>query len=384
MIVVVACLLIASDGQVICDDANDLDTCHGFLLAVYANDLSGNKAQFFRRYQRDRPEPVTILSDTDLEGKEFLLHAHQRLMDYHLMYKEDANYTGLEASQILQNVVPPQFAMMSTWDTAIPWAGGAWHGWTDPSNIDLAQMPFVDEQIYLVNEAYSAVQAWAEGTIKLADEILESHFGIARPWNFTVTEQNQIVRQTNSQECTTAVERGSAGDGGSEGEVAAAILCFTGNATVFMADGRFKPLRDIQVGDAIFTGGPAGQVGIVTETLQHPVNKVITVAKLMTDNHGVLIGTSDHPVLHHDEWLDFGRFPVINDKGEAKVQVVDQFVDILYNLEVDGHLADIQREGESLHAYIVNGVVASGLGDNVKLNLKFPRQKEWKVRAEQT
>jgi Hint-domain len=384
LFLVAPCLFLSynSDGQVICDNEDDPDSCHGFLLAVYANDLSGNKAQFFRRYQRDRPEPVTILSETDLEGSEFLKHAHQQLMDYHLLYKQDAPYTGLQATEMLQNVKPPQFAMLSTWDSAIPWAGGGWHGWTEPSNIDLAQMPFVDHQIYLVNEAYSAVQAWAEGTIKLADEILEDYFGIARPWNFTVTEQNQIVRQTNSQECT-AVATASGGDAGSAGEAAAAVLCFTGNAKVSMADGTYKPLQDVQVGDKILTGGPAGQVGIVTQALRHPVHKVVTLAKLVTEDHGELLGTEDHPVMQNDQWINFGR---IMGKAKVQVQIVEQFVDTLYNLEVDGHLVDddIDTKGKSLHAYIVNGVVASGLGDNVRLNLQYPRQTAWKLRAEQT
>ena len=40
-----------------------------------------------------------------------------------------------------------------------------------------------------------------------------------------------------------------------------------------------------------------------------------------------------------------------------------------------------------LHTYVVNGIVASGLGDNEALNLAFPRQKSWKARrahAEET
>ena len=110
-----------ADGQVQCDDENDIDTCHGFLLAVYANDLSGNKAQYFRRFQRERPEPVTIISDKDMEGAEFLQHAHDQLMHYHLYDKIDAPYTGFEASQILSDAPPPTFATLSTWNTAIPW-----------------------------------------------------------------------------------------------------------------------------------------------------------------------------------------------------------------------------------------------------------------------
>ena len=45
------------DGHTECDIDGG---CHGFLLAVYAHDFGGNQAQFFRRYQRDRPEPITM------------------------------------------------------------------------------------------------------------------------------------------------------------------------------------------------------------------------------------------------------------------------------------------------------------------------------------
>lgn len=118
------------DGHFQCDDPNDLETCHGFLLAVYANDLSGNKAQFFRRFQRDRPEPVTILSgSSSLEAEWFLQHAHDRLVEYHLYDNTNANYTGAQATNAFRGVDPPTFCVLSTWNTAVPWAGGAWHTW---------------------------------------------------------------------------------------------------------------------------------------------------------------------------------------------------------------------------------------------------------------
>ena len=360
------------DGQVKCDDDDDLDTCHGFLLAVYANDLSGNKAQYFRRFQRDRPEPVTIISDKDMEGAEFLKHAHDQLMNYHLYEKADAPYTGFEASQILAGAQPPTFAMLSTWNTAIPWAGGAWHAWTDTSNIDLAKQPFVDDHIYVVNEAFSLMHGWAEGSLKVADEILEDHFGVSRPWNFPANDLNQIVQQTNSQECTEAPVASSSQavtGGGAVDDSTAALLCFTGESLVEMADGTSKPIHSVETGDEVSTGN--GHTGIVTETLEHPVHNTVTVAK-MTTPHGVLIGTPDHPVLHEGEWLEFGQAPT------RDVIIEEDYVDTFYNLEIDGHLLD-----ESSHSYVVNGVIASGLGDNQELNLRFPRQKEWKALGEE-
>lgn len=356
------------DGQVQCDDENDVDTCHGFLLAVYANDLSGNKAQYFRRFQRERPEPVTILTQKDLEGAEFLKHAHDRLVQFHLYNNVGAPYTGFEASQVLADTEVPQFAVLSTWNTAVPWAGGAWHSWTDTTNIRVATSPFAEHGIHVVNEAYSLLHGWAEGSIKVADEILEDHFDIPRPWNFTRVDLNQIVQQTNSQECPDVPEEmaqveDSRGNGADD---ISAVLCFTGDALVQMADGTLKPIEEVQLNDEIATG--SGTVGRVTETLSHAVDKVVEVAILKTA-HGDLVGTPDHPVLQADEWIDFAAF-----SPESKRE--RRYIDKFFNLEVDGHLMET-----SMHSYIVNGIVASGLGDNEELNLRFPRQKEWKIRS---
>ncbi|KAL3916804.1 MAG: hypothetical protein SGILL_005013, partial [Bacillariaceae sp.] len=277
------------DGPVYCDDEDDPSTCHGFLLAVYTNDLSGNKAQFFRRYQRDRQEPVTIFSNADLEGADLLKHAHERLVDFHQLYNVAGNYTGFEASQAFSGVQPPPYGFLSTWNTAVPWAGGAWHSWIDLDNIELAKQPFVDHNLFVVNEAYSLLQGWAEGSVKVADEILEDNFGIPRPWDFPVVDVNQLVRQTNSEECvegSPSTESGSGGgDGDSGGSTAEdAILCFHGDSIIEMADGSFKKIQDVAVGDLVATGtdGLGRGAGLVSDALTHPVGKEVPVAVILT------------------------------------------------------------------------------------------------------
>ncbi|KAL3942296.1 MAG: hypothetical protein SGARI_000313, partial [Bacillariaceae sp.] len=291
------------DGPVYCDDEDDPDTCHGFLLAVYTNDMSGNKAQFFRRYQRDREEPVTIFSNADLEGAELLRHAHERLVDFHQLYNVDGSYTGFEATQAFSGVQPPPYAFLSTWNTAIPWAGGAWHSWTDLDNIELAQQPFVDHNLFVVNEAYSLLQGWAEGAVKVADEILEDHFGIDRPWEFSVVDVNQLVRQTSSEECVassaSAASSGGGGDdsGGGGSTAEDAILCFHGESLIEMADGTHKKIQDVKIGEFVATGthGNGKGAGLVTDALTHPVGKEVPVAVVSTPL-GDLVGTPDHPV----------------------------------------------------------------------------------------
>lgn len=372
------------DGPVYCDDEEDPDTCHGFLLAVYTNDLSGNKAQFFRRYQREREEPVTIFTNDDLEGAQLLKHAHERLVDFHTLYNTDATYSGFEATQAFRGVEPPPYGFLSTWNTAIPWAGGAWHAWTELDNVETAKQPFVAHNLFVVNEAYSLLQGWAEGAVKLADEILEDHFGIARPWEFPVVDVNQIVRQTNSQECVagdSSTETSSGGgedDSGGGGSTAEdAILCFHGDSMIEMADGTLKKIQDVRTGDFVATGtdGYGKGVGLVTEALTHPVGNVVPVAVVSTP-HGDLVGTPDHPVfsVEANEWMEMGDL-----ESEMGVRLESRHINVFYNLEVDGNILDDKRAS---HSYVVNGVIASGLGDHKQLNRLLPRQKHFQSKEQ--
>jgi len=363
-------LIAVPDGHIRCDDPDDVDTCHGFLLAVYANDLSGNKAQFFRRYQRERPEPVTIMSSSDLESAQFLRHAHSRMEEYILYENANASYTGSQAQAAFRGVSAPEFGVLSTWNVAIPWAGGAWHAWTDLDNVVQAMMPLANENIHVINEAYSLLHGWAEGSVKLADQVLEENFGIARPWDFEVEDLVQFVQQTNSRECVAADDSGvSSGSGNiEEPEEGNPALCFTEDALVEMQDGSLKKIVDIRVGDLVSTGAGVGE-GVVTEVLVHPVSDVTHVAVMKT-SMGDLVGTPSHPILFEDEWIEMGS------AQSDLLSFGHEFVDSFYNLEIDGDTV----EGSS-HSYVVNGVVASGLGDSVPLNEHFQRQSVWKTQT---
>ena len=350
---------------------------------MYANDLSGNKAQFFRRYQRERQEPVTIIANNDLEGREFLRHAHQRLVEYHV--NDPAGVIDLppfQVQSILDNAALPEYAILSTWNSAVPWAGGAWHTWTDLSNIGLAKQPFVDDNIFVVNEAYSLLHGWAEGSLKVADEILQDYFGIARPWNFPVIDLNQVVLQTSSEECVEPEGGSSSGGGGGNsgggggGGGAGDVLCFRADALVHMADGTFRPIRDVQEGDIVLTGTGKG-AGRVTMALKHEVPQGQAILTTLTTEMGDLMGTPDHPVLSHTgNWVGFGKMNQdLTDSGLLRTGK-HYGIDFLYNLEIDGD--DV--EGSS-HSYMVNGVIASGLGDNHVLNMRFPRQDYFKEQS---
>ena len=233
----------------------------------------------------------------------------------------------------------------------------------------------------------------------MADNILQTYFGIARPWSFEEIDINQSVAQTNSKECSEASDSGTTGTAGgsnttggtsttggssttggtsttggsssSGGDEAPTddVLCFTGDALVEMADSSFKKIRDVRLGDYVATGTGLGD-GLVTEALVHVVAKIVPVAVVKT-SQGDLVGTPEHPVFYMGEWIEVGEMP------SETVSLQRRFVDAFYNLEVDG---DVMHESSS-HSYIVNGVVASGLGDREELNLRFPRQHFWKLAA---
>lgn len=312
-------------------------------------------------------------------------HAHERLIRFHMEEETESALSGFQMDQLFRAIQLPEFAVLSTWNTAIPWAGGAWHTWTDLSNIQVAKQPFVDRNIFVVNEAYSLLHGWAEGSLKVADEILEQYFDVERPWDFSVVDINQVVLQTSSAECVEASDGGSSGgssggdSGGSSGGGGGGggggiedVLCFTGDALVSMADGTLKPIREVQEGDLVQTGTDKG-AGRVTQALMHTVPDHKAVLTVMETEHGELVGTPDHPMYHPeaDAWVDFENFAPAD-----LLRNEEREVEMLYNLEIDAD--DV--EGSS-HSYVVNGMVASGLGDNEMLNLRFPRQEIYKLKA---
>jgi hypothetical protein len=159
---------------------------------------------------------------------------------------------------------------------------------------------------------------------------------------------------------------GSSSGGGSSGGSGADVFCFTGEALVEMADGTLKPIADVEEGDVVRTGTGHG-AGRVTEKLAHQIGGEVPVTMLDTE-HGVLMGTPSHPVLSLDgEWINFG------DMKHDLLRTSTRYIDVFYNLEIDADTPE-----SSSHSYVVNGVVASGLGDNEVLNRLYPRQESWK------
>ena len=130
--------------------------------------------------------------------------------------------------------------------------------------------------------------------------------------------------------------------------------CHTYDSKVEMADGTFKSIGEVKVGDKVKSIKDGVVVeGTVTDALIHETNDVVSVIE--TENG---FTESNHPVLVDGKWIPAGNL------GNKSFTFVDNF----YNLEIDGNnpLSD--------HNFIVDGLVASGLGDNAELNAKYQRQ----------
>lgn len=368
------------DGDVKCD--SDGKNCHGFLQATYAHDYAGFTSMYLRRYQNDRDSPATIIGNADAEGAAFLQHAHDRVVHYHKYVGGglDDRYTPFQVRNLEKDTSPPEFAVVASWNIATPGAGAGWHSWTNLDRTEIALDPLGEYGIHVVNEAFSFVQGWAEGSLQQADAVLDAHFGVSHPWGARdmASELSRVVADTSiSSLCGEDEEHGTASDGGGGGGGGSATddedpLCFTGAARLQLANGSLVPLRDARAGDLVWTGDG---VGLVTAALAHELGGVMDVAVLPTE-HGELVGTRSHPIrvgAGEGAWREIGAAHAEGLLPGATFE--KRFVQTLYNLEVDGG-----APGASAHAYVVNGVVASGLGDNEELNLRFPRQQSWKAR----
>ena len=208
----------------------------------------------------------------------------------------------------------------------------------------------------------------------MADQVVEVYFGISPPWAFAVDPLVQFVAQTNSAECSPEDEKNTSGGGGDTqgGGGGGDHLCFTSDALVTMADNVLLAISKVQAGQVVKTGRN-GEVGRVTKVLRHKVHSNLDMAIVPTQIGSKLVGTLSHPILVNGSWMEIED--AIVSKHLRRGRIENFYVDILYNLEIDGH--DPYRESQ--HSYIVNGIVASGLGNNVLLNQLFQRQNLWKV-----
>ena len=130
--------------------------------------------------------------------------------------------------------------------------------------------------------------------------------------------------------------------------------CFIEGDEVEMYDGHFKSIDLIEVGDEVKSFKDSLIVkGVVTKALKHIVNSDAKVVKI----NGIT-GEQNHPIFINDEWVSLA----------SQGKVSEEYVKNFYNLEIDGDKKD------SEHNYVIGGLIASGLGDNVELNKLYQRQ----------
>jgi hypothetical protein len=162
----------------------------------------------------------------------------------------------------------------------------------------------------------------------------------------TVSWCSECCGDTKTINYLTGTTVGTPGGGGS--------CCFIEGNEVEMYNGDFKNIDLIEIGDEVksFKDGLIVR-GVVTKALKHIVNGDAKVVKI----NGIT-GEHNHPVFINNEWVSLA----------SQSEVSEEHVTNFYNLEIDGDKED------SEHNYLIGGLIASGLGDNVKLNKLYQRQ----------
>ena len=160
------------DGPVVCPEGQQstaADRCDGCLLVHYTSfqdfDQSG---AYYRQFQADREEPVTIITNATVEGAVFLSDVHDSTMSVN-------GHTSLAGT-----IDPPTEAVLATWNMTSPGFGSGMHSWIDNTKQPAASKALEQFGIYLTNEAWyeNGSGRWAEYALSLAENFLTNHFGL--------------------------------------------------------------------------------------------------------------------------------------------------------------------------------------------------------------
>ncbi|KAG2446554.1 hypothetical protein HYH02_008541 [Chlamydomonas schloesseri] len=202
------------DGDWKCNADNS--KCHGMLMYTYASDNGGTFSRggqgldispyngvvprFYWNYavNPDPSKPYVVLDMASNSGKNLIMAAHKKVVDYHIGI-------NVPIPEPYASTYPSQ-AVVVVWDPQIHWTGGAWHSYkngifgsavstnySDPRNaVPVASIkPFAGENIWVANEAFSAVQGWAEGSLIMAENVV-TQMGAAAP-TFISPERHACV-----------------------------------------------------------------------------------------------------------------------------------------------------------------------------------------------
>ncbi|KAG2450979.1 hypothetical protein HYH02_004251 [Chlamydomonas schloesseri] len=212
------------DGDWKCTAGNT--KCHGMFLYTYSSDNGGtfNRGgqgldispyngvvpRFYWNYavNPDTSKPYVVLDASTNSGKNLITEAHKKLVDYHI--RINAPIPEPYASTY------PSQAVIVVWDPQVHWTGGAWHSYkngifggqvsttyTDPRNaVPVASIkPYAGENVWVANEAFSAVQGWAEGSLIMAENVV-TQLGAARPTFITPARHDCVLHPTYNYNAT--------------------------------------------------------------------------------------------------------------------------------------------------------------------------------------
>jgi len=160
--------------------------CQGWLELRVAGEAN---AVFYRQAATDQTQTIVIVKN-DIQGGSLLAQIHASLLLIHGSY---FTQHGIDP----KNISPPTVGILANWNSNTL---GGWH-WTLPSPLDpstvlkLYQEPASNSKIYLVNEAYSPRNAWAEGSLIMAEKLLTRHFKLSKPDWLDPTWYNVWVEQ---------------------------------------------------------------------------------------------------------------------------------------------------------------------------------------------
>jgi len=180
-------------------------------------------------------------------------------------------------------------------------------------------------------------------------------------------EELNVVKESTKTEVTfvegTVSAPSTEGGANNAEEDQEQMQCFLANTKILMSSGELKNIQDIKVGDIVSSHYKGDYVsGVVTDSLIHPVYDVVDVAVV----NNKLYSTANHPVMLNGVWSEI-QYSGLN------ININKMFVDVFYNLEIDGN-----NVFGSEHNFIADGYIVSGLGDNDVLNKVMPRQNMFK------
>lgn len=201
------------DGDWKCNAAGK---CHGLFMFTYSADNGGTynsggqglditpyggvvpRSYWNLAVNPDFTKPYVILDGASSTGWEIIKSAHDKLMAWHVT-------NGSPIPEPYASTYPTQ-VIIGMWDPQLEWSGGAWHSYKNGNRggrvstnytdvreaVPVASIkPFEDEEVYVANEAFSAVQGWAEGSLIMAENVV-TQLGAAAP-TFISPERHACV-----------------------------------------------------------------------------------------------------------------------------------------------------------------------------------------------